>query len=97
MVAHFLLLFIPCISTLPKHVVIGKSRTAKGLSKSHFLLSGWIKPEFVGALNFHLHIMCVLCKIVNKSSIFRRKEAGLGDTLHHALFLTAVKGSVSRA
>ena len=85
MVADLFLFLEPRIGAKPKHVVVGKSRTAERPGKNHFLLGRWVKPESVGAFNFHSHILSPMCKRNNPF-----------DSFAAALYLPGLKAEVSR-
>ena len=85
MIADSLLPLEPRIGAQPQHVVVGKSRAAERPGKSHFLLRRRVKPESIGALDFHSHILYDMCKYSNPYGTFGA-----------ALYLLPLKGEVSR-
>jgi len=69
-VADLFLFLEPRIGAKPKHVVVGKSRTAERPARI-ILLGRGIKPEFIGAFNFHSQILllCVNTEIPTTASL----------------------------
>jgi hypothetical protein len=57
------------------------------------LLRRRVKPEFVGALDFHSRIIPTFCK----DSFSRKEDAGTGHALRDALSLAGMNAGVSRA
>lgn len=64
MITDPLLPLHPGIATQPQHVVVGKTRTAKRLSKDGLLFGSRVEPEPVGAFDFHAsHSINISCEI----------------------------------
>ena len=74
-IVDLLLTLKPCIRSLTKHVVIGKTHTSERFGKVLLLRRRWVEPEFVGTFRFHANI---LHKTINlcKDSL-QEKNAGI--------------------
>ena len=91
-VAHALLPLHPCVSAQTQHVVVGKTCAAERSGKDQFLLGRWVKPESVGALNVHSHIISKSCKDSKLKGV-----VGLGHAQRAALSLPGIHAGVSCA
>ena len=85
MVTDLFLFLEPRIGAQPKHVVVGKARTAKRPGQHHLLLGRWVKTESVSALDLHSATLYKMCKFNHPF-----------DSFAAALYLPGLKAGVSR-
>lgn len=91
-VAHALLALHPGVGAQPQHVVVSKTSATERASKHVLLLGRWVKPEPVGAFNFHSQSIVQLCKVA-----IQKGKRVQGHAARAALSLPGLKAEVSRA